>query len=142
MQYVSLKPELSGTESKIDIRTPLRISIGFINFLSGIDLSIGIHLFTTAGDCIFDVPSSSQVLDVGKYECSCIIPGNFLNDGDYYISVIFMKNTEVQMFYLEKCLSFEMEDYRGDIKWQGKWMGWVRPRFQIEISKKSDSVHA
>lgn len=136
IKYVSLKPELPEAQTKIDIRTPLHISVGFINCISGIDLSIGIHLFTTAGDCICDIPSPSGIIQSGEYECSCTIPGNFLNDGDYYISVIFMKNTEEQIFYLEKCLSFEVDDYRDNIKWQGKWMGWVRPQFPIGISKK------
>jgi lipopolysaccharide transport system ATP-binding protein len=141
IQFVSLKPELPDAEAKIDVRTPLLITIGFINYVANNDLSVGIHLFTAAGDCICDVPSSSQILNAGEYICSCTIPGNFLNDGEYYISVIFVKNTEIQIFYLEKCLSFEVADYRGNIKWKGKWIGWVRPQFQVEISQKTNSVH-
>lgn len=141
IQYVSLKPELAGSEERIDVRTPLHISVGFINHVAGIDLSVGIHLYTATGDCICDVPSSSRVLHEGEYVCSCTIPGNFLNDGEYYISVIFVKNTEVQIFYLERCLFFQVADYRGDIKWQGKWIGSVRPRFPVEISEKESSVH-
>lgn len=136
IQHVSLKPEFPDLETKIDVRTPLHISIGFINSMAGIDLSVGIHLFTTSGDCICDIPSSSKVLRADEYECSCTIPGNFLNDGDYYISVIFVKDTNEAVYYLERCLSFEVADYRGEIKWQGKWIGAVRPSFPIHITKK------
>lgn len=133
IRNISLKPELTGDKDEIDVRTPLHIHFEFVNFSSGIDLSIGIHLYNIFGECIFDVSSSSRVIEAGEFECSCRIPGNFLNDGDYYISAIFMKDTLEPIFYLEKCLTFEVADYRGNIKWQGKWMGAVRPDFPVKI---------
>lgn len=133
---VFLKPELPGPEAEIDVRTPLHIHFEFINYIPKISLSIGIHLFTAMDECIFDVSSASQCITEGAFRGSCLIPGKFLNDGSYYISVIFMKDTEEQVFYLQKCLTFDVADYRGDIKWQGKWMGAVRPDFPVTFQRK------
>lgn len=141
VKKVALEPELSNAEDIIDIRTPLHIHFEFINFSSGISLNVGIHLFTRLGECIFDILSPSRILPEGKYESRCTIPGNFLNDGEYYISIIFVKNTNELIYYLEECLTFEVADYRGDIKWKGKWMGAVRPNFPIQITQKINEVN-
>jgi len=67
---------------------------------------------------------------------NCHIPGNFLNDGSYYASVSFVKNTTQRIFYFEACLSFEVEDYRKDTAWFGKWIGYVRPSFPVIVKPK------
>ncbi|HXS38151.1 MAG TPA: ABC transporter ATP-binding protein [Flavipsychrobacter sp.] len=130
---IEIKPELENDQSIIDIRTPLHISFSFSSF-SDINLCVGVHLFTISGDCIFDVCSLPQQYAVGVYKGECTIPGHFLNDGAYYISLIFVKDTSIQLFYLEECLSFEVEDFRENFAWFGKWMGHVRPAFPVNIS--------
>lgn len=128
---VSLVPESLDPEAEIDVRTPLQIYFEFLNLSPELDLSIGIHLFSATDECIFDIASKNSVIPEGAFEGSIKIPGNFLNDGSYYISIIFVKDTQEQVFYLEKCLTFDVADYRGDIQWQGKWMGAVRPSFPV-----------
>lgn len=143
IEEVSLHPRLTSPDAEIDVRTPLGITFRFRLLVPGIDLSVGIHLFSrTTEECIFDVPSPSRVLDAGFYEGRSEIPGSLLNDGEYYVSIIFVKDTLDQIFYLEKCLCFEVKDYRGNIRFQGKWMGHVRPRFPISITPQSPSTHA
>jgi len=128
-----LEPLLDHDQSVIDIRTPLRIHFSFSSFCDDINLCVGIHLFTASGDCIFDVCSVPAQYAAGRYQSECTIPGHFLNDGAYYISVIFVKDTSVPVLYLEECLSFEVEDFRENMAWYGKWMGHVRPDFPVHI---------
>lgn len=137
---VALEPDLPKEDAEIDVRTPLRVYFEFVNHAPGIRLSIGIHLFTALDECIFDVSSAAEAVPEGIFKGSCDIPGNFLNDGSYYISVIFMKDTEDQIFYLQRCLTFDVADYRGDIKWQGKWMGVVRPDFPVSFHLKDSDI--
>ena len=85
----------------IDIRTPLTLNFEFHNFQEGINLVTGIHLFTMSGECIFDVSSKPREYSAGVIRGTCTIPGNFLNDGSYYISIIFVRDTSVEVFYLE-----------------------------------------
>lgn len=129
MQSVELEPQLPDGITQIDIRTPLTVRFRFFNHNENIALSTGLHLFTAAGECIFDVSTDSTVQKAGLIEGECNIPGHFLNDGAYYFSIIFVKDTSQELFYFENCLQFEVEDYRENMAWYGKWQGYVRPRF-------------
>ncbi len=132
---VELIPQITNPGDPIDIRTPLTVKFKFWNLTDNVSLSVGLHLFSYNGECIFDIPSPSKYFDKGLIAGECSIPGNFLNDGSYFISLIIVKDTSVQLYYFEDCMSFDVEDYRGDIKWFGKWMGAVRPSFPFRVEQ-------
>ncbi len=137
MTRLSLHPKLLPGCKEIDIRTPIELTFSFFNYASGIELCVGIHLFKANDECVFDVSSPAETVPSGAFEGSVTIPGNFLNYGDYYLSVIFVKDGVTPLFYLEKCVAFEVADYREDCKWKGEWMGIVRPDFPVQITCKS-----
>ncbi|MFD2247983.1 ABC transporter ATP-binding protein [Pontibacter ruber] len=141
IKSVELVPHLENPEDPLDIRVPLTVKFQFWNMQDGVVLGSGLHLFTAGGECIFDVPSPSVVCEKGIVEGECTIPGNFLNDGAYYMSLIIVKDTSVSLFYLEECLSFELEDYRENIQWYGKWWGAVRPKLPFLFHQKSMVAH-
>lgn len=132
IKKVSITPQLLQQQQSADIRTPLLIEFSFENFQQ-INLCVGVHLFTIGGDCIFDVSSTPADFLNGNFSGSCLIPGNFLNDGAYYISLIFVKDTSVPLFYFEEIISFEIADFRENFNWYGKWIGHVRPAFPVNI---------
>jgi lipopolysaccharide transport system ATP-binding protein len=103
------------------------------------DLIVGVHLFGIGGDCVFDVASPRTHAARGIIGGQCRIPGNFLNDGAYYISIVFVKNTTKRLFYFESCLSFEVEDYRDNTSWYGKWIGHVRPGFPVTLQQQTNN---
>jgi lipopolysaccharide transport system ATP-binding protein len=132
---VELIPQLHESGAAVDIRTPFIFRISFTNVKDGVQLSLGLHLFSYEGECIFDVTTSATVFNQGVINGECRIPGDFLNDGSYFLSVIFMKDTSIPLFYLEECISFEVSDYRENMQWFGKWMGAVRPKFPFSIEQ-------
>jgi len=132
---VEIVPQIENADGPLDIRVPLTIKFKFWNFTDDVSLAIGLHLFTYGGECIFDNQSPSAYYNKGLIEGECTIPGNFLNDGSYFISIIVNRDTSIELFYFEECMSFDLEDYRGEIKWYGKWMGAVRPRFPFHIEQ-------
>ncbi|SKC65869.1 ABC transporter ATP-binding protein [Ohtaekwangia koreensis] len=134
VKSVRLVPDLDDPATPIDVRTRLSLEFEFWNYDDGIDLVTGIHLFTQSSECIFDVSSKSKNYSKGLIKGTCTIPGNFLNDGSYYISIIFVKGTSVEVFYLNECISFDVEDYRENTNWYGKWMGYVRPDFPVVLT--------
>jgi lipopolysaccharide transport system ATP-binding protein len=133
MMSVELVPTLQEGSSHIDIRTPLKVRFRFYNCSDNIVLATGLHLFTVAGECIFDVSSQPAVYGKGIVGGECSIPGNFLNDGSYYFSIIFVKDTSQQLYYFENCLRFEVQDHRENMAWYGKWQGYVRPQFPFSL---------
>lgn len=139
IKWVELVPELESPEDPLDIRVPLTVKFQFWSLKEDVELSVGLLLFTAGGECIFDVPSEASLSQVGIMEGECTIPGNFLNDGSYYICLHFVKDTSVPVYDLDECLSFDLEDYRGNIQWYGKWWGAVRPKLPFQL-KHSELV--
>jgi lipopolysaccharide transport system ATP-binding protein len=135
IRLVELIPHRQHDDDPVDVRTPLTIRFQFWNLQNDVNLCIGLHLHTQSAECIFDVHSPPADYRAGLIEGTCHIPGNFLNDGSYYFSLIFMKDTSIELFYLEECLTLEVEDYRENINWYGKWAGYVRPRFPFTLKQ-------
>ncbi|MBS0026531.1 ABC transporter ATP-binding protein [Chitinophaga sp. 22321] len=137
--YIRIKKvSLQYDTALFDIRTPfvVRFECWYTDPDPG-KLIAGIHLFNMAGECIFDVASKGDLLQPGVISGECRIPGNFLNDGAYYLSVVFVKDTTTRLFYFEGCLSFNVEDYRENTAWFGKWMGYVRPDFPVILNQQN-----
>ncbi|GAB3820327.1 ABC transporter ATP-binding protein [Pontibacter rugosus] len=134
---VSITPHLEHSDGIIDVRTPLTVTFQFWNMLEEVNISIGLVLFSYSGDCIFDLLSPATVCQKGLVEGECTIPGNFLNDGSYYISIHVARDVSMPLFYFEECLAFDVEDYRGDIIYFEKWWGAVRPQFPFRIESKA-----
>jgi lipopolysaccharide transport system ATP-binding protein len=128
-----LIPRLKDPLHPIDIRTPLTIKFRFVSYADEMILATGIHLFNLADECIFDVSNEPAVFQKGIISGSCEIPGNFLNDGSYYLSLIFVKDSSSVLFYYEEALHFDVEDHRENMNWYGKWMGAVRPQFEVNL---------
>ena len=144
IKRVELIPDYPQEEELIDVRTALRLELEFWYdppTSNDIDLTVGIHLFTLGGDCIFDVASPRTGLRKGLISGNCVIPAHFLNDGSYYISIVFVSNTTRRLFYFESCLSFEVADHRENTAWYGKWMGCVRPDFKVQLENQNSFTH-
>lgn len=140
IQSVELIPHLPSPLAPIDVRTSLTVKFCFYNYGKKINLITGLHLFTLAGECIFDVACSPAIYDEGLMEGECNIPGNFLNDGSYYFSIVFLKDGSQTLYYFEECLHFDMEDYRENTNWYGKWQGYVRPKFPFRLKQFTNTL--
>jgi len=137
---VELIPHKNNSEDPLDIRTPLTIQFEFWNLSDSIVLSSGLILNSYKGECIFDIPAPDVRCHKGIVSGECHIPGNFLNDGSYYISITIVKDKAVGIYNFEECLSFEIEDYRPDLNWYGKWKGVVRPNFPFVLTPSKSFV--
>jgi lipopolysaccharide transport system ATP-binding protein len=126
---VELIPDIPELGIPLNITNSMKVRFVFKNLCDNVNLIAGLHLFTLSGECIFDVSTTPTIFKEGLMEGECSIPGNFLNDGSYYFSIIFVRNTSEPLYYLEECLYFDMEDYRVNTSWFGKWQGYVRPQF-------------
>ena len=98
------------------------------------ELMVNLQVFSNAGELIFELASGNYSFRNGVVKGESSIPGGFLNDGLYYISLAFVRNSTTRLFYLESCLSFNVEDYKdsGNI-YGGKWGGVVRPSFPLKL---------
>lgn len=136
---VELIPDIPELGIPLNITNAITVKFVFHNNTQNVNLVAGLHLFTLSGECVFDVSTVPNIFNEGLMQGECSIPGNFLNDGSYYFSIIFVKNTSEPVYYLEECLYFDMEDYRINTTWFGKWMGYVRPQLPFVLKPASDS---
>lgn len=130
---IELIPHLEDPLEPIDVRTPLTIRFRFKSLDKLIHLSANLGLFTLAGECVFNIRTAAADYQDSIIEGECLIPGNFLNDGSYYITLYFMKDTSRPVFEYEECLHFDVADYRENTNRYDKWQGNVRPHFPFEL---------
>jgi lipopolysaccharide transport system ATP-binding protein len=136
---VELTPNYLNQYQVIDIRTELTVHFEFkYQAEKSGDLMVILQVFSNAGELIFEIASSKYVFKNGNIKGESVIPGNFLNDGLYYISLAFVGNSSTRLFYLESCLSFDVEDYKDSGSLYGKWPGVVRPSFPVILKQASD----
>ena len=143
-QYIKLKlielvPLLNQPNEPMDIRTPLTVKFQFWNYCIDAELNVGLVLYNHLGECVFDLISPPIKSEKGIIEGEVNIPGDFFNDGSYYFSINVAKDASKRLFDLEECISFELEDYRGNLKYYEKWWGAVRPKFPYSL--KQIEVH-
>jgi lipopolysaccharide transport system ATP-binding protein len=135
IRQVKLEPSYINESSIIDVRTPLSLSFEcWYNLDKSSDVMVAVQLFGAGGECVFELNSPKKQFEKGKIFGNCQIPGYFLNDGSYSISLSFMKSSIDRLFLYESCLSFDVEDYRENTDWYGKWNGSVRPAFPLSLN--------
>ena len=127
VKHIEVLPDLINGSKNIDVRTPLKISFEFWNLLDTADLNLSVFLYNMTGECVFNVGSQSKTFSKGLIKGMLEIPGNFLNDGSYYISVMIVKDTADPIFFMEDAISFDVADFREGTNWYGKWPGAIRP---------------
>lgn len=130
---MELIPDYPDNLTHIDVRTPMRVQFEFWNMMDRANLNLSLHLYSLTGECIFNVGSTSQTYGNGLIQGECIIPGYFLNDGTYTISIMIVKDTVTPLYNMEEGITFDVEDYREGVAWYGKWPGYVRPQFPFRV---------
>lgn len=127
IKKIEVVPELVDGSKNIDVRTPLKVNFEFWNMLETAQLNLSMFLYNMTGECVFNVGSPAKTFSNGLIKGMLEIPGNFLNDGSYYISVMIVKDTADPIYFMEDAISFDVADFREGTNWYGKWPGAVRP---------------
>lgn len=133
IRRIELTPDYQDELTHIDVRTPMKLRFEFWNRMDRANLNLSMHLNSLTGECIFNVGTQSRSYGKGLIAGECTIPGYFLNDGSYTISVMVVKDTVTPLYTMEEGITFDVEDYREGIAWYGKWPGYVRPQFPFEM---------
>ena len=136
-----LVPEYQDELKHIDVRTPMQLEFEFWNLQEGAVLNLSMHLYSYTGECIFNVGTHAQSFSKGLVRGVCELPGHFLNDGSYVVSMMIVKDTSTVLYNMEEALTFDIEDYRENVTWYGKWPGYIRPQLNFSISQTEPVVN-
>ncbi len=134
---------------RVDISEDVKIHLVYNLLKDKENIFTAIRLKSQNGNIVFssgDMPgaTSSNSSWYGKkrmkgiYQTICTIPGDFLNDTSYYISIHINKDVKKEYIYLEDCLNFRVIDTGRMRKvFTGGWIGEVRPLLKWETGKIS-----
>jgi lipopolysaccharide transport system ATP-binding protein len=112
----------------ITVNTPFDLVTEFWCFEEGFSVNVSMHLFDRMGECVYNIYTINKPLQKGLHRAVFHIPANLMNDGCYYVSNMFVTNSQAY-FYHEHAHAFEVVEEREASGWHGKWIGSVRPTF-------------
>lgn len=130
LHRVRISPDNGGPASKITVSTPIKLEFEYWNYIQNAHLNLSLVLYDLQDVCIFNSVSDAEVFPTGLVSGVCHIPGNFLNDMEYRVRVLIVKDTSVPLLDCENVAMFEVHDVERQGNWYGKWVGAIRPKFK------------
>jgi lipopolysaccharide transport system ATP-binding protein len=129
----------------VDIDKDFWIEVEYWNLIPGSRRLVSIDLIDSVGLTVlrsFNLPSvalepdpwASRLYPRGLFKTRCKIPGNFLNDGTYYVSVFINEEVKVTILYEKNLVQFFVRETGAMRKEDltGPWVAVVRPRLAWE----------
>ena len=130
-----IKVKYAGIEfegERLTVKMPFDIVTEFWCEKEGYPINVSMHLYDSAGNCVFNVSTENKPLSKGLHKAVFHVPGNLMNDGIYSVGNMFVSQSTCQFFHKEAC-GFEISEDRKASGWHGKWTGAVRPTGFIPI---------
>jgi lipopolysaccharide transport system ATP-binding protein len=124
----------------VPIDKPVTIELDYLNLVGGSRVMTAVHITDSVGTSVLstmNAPSACVETDpwfdkprpVGRYRSRCTLPANFLNDGLYRVSPIFLTGGAETAVHEREIVSFMVHETGAMRKeYQGAWLGVVRPR--------------
>ena len=115
---------------KITVATPLRLDLELRNSTPGLILNFTVHVSTIEGTHVFSSASEACPRPAGLMRAAMKIPGHFLNDAIYALTLQVVKDGTQTLYLHPNLLGFEVHDIEREGFWHGKWPGVVRPQLE------------
>jgi lipopolysaccharide transport system ATP-binding protein len=124
----------------VDIRKPFHIEVEYEVFQALPGVRVACRLLAADGSVVFTSTDSSddawqgKTRGLNKYISRCEIPGNFLNEGQYGITVSADVPFVEIMFFEDNVLSFHVEQTGGiGGQYPEKWPGVICPKLNWHV---------
>jgi lipopolysaccharide transport system ATP-binding protein len=144
----SARVRLDGgsTMNRITVHSTIDLEFEYWNLVPDTCLNLSLLLHNQEGVTVLNTgPTSEPVwhgrpFPAGLFRSVCRIPGNFLNDTPYRVTLYVIKDQSSAVFVQENILMFEVCDTTETRSgWYGKWPGVVRPNFDWTTEMVEDS---
>jgi lipopolysaccharide transport system ATP-binding protein len=131
---------------EVDIREPVAVEMVFdVLRVDGLQFVPDYHFFGADGAAAFvSSDFARRIREPGRYRSTCMVPGNFLNDGTYFVGVALASfERGVQVHYYEtNAVQFLVRDPLLDVPtrsgWGGRIEGVLRPLLEWRTNKVSE----
>ncbi len=132
-RHVKLTPE-----KNITVDNEIMIEFSFNSTLQKGKINISLHLYTIKDELVFATASPTQDTYAGLMHFQCAIPGNFLNDETFKVSILVINDGRA-VYVFEEALVFEVNDLPRGTGWLEKWPGILRPTLEWTFHKTKDA---
>jgi ABC-type polysaccharide/polyol phosphate transport system ATPase subunit len=144
IKRISLKNSLKQENQDFNISEAINIFIEYEILERGYKAMFSVVLFDEMGTILFGSINNlepqyfNKALEKGQYVSECHIPGNLLNEGVYYISLIGMSSSKTDAFTIEHALKINAHD-DGILKkgYEGNYGGFFRPKLEWSTFQKN-----
>ncbi len=138
----------------VDIEDAVEIQIEYWNLRPDARITCSIHLLDSLGGGVLASANlksamlgsdawAGQPHPMGLFRSSCVLPGNFLNEGPYAISAFVLTDVANVQAQADSVVSFTVHETGGMRKeFQGSWLGVVRPRLAWSTEAMGTTVEA
>jgi lipopolysaccharide transport system ATP-binding protein len=126
-------PIFDKADEPVTVKTPVDIEFEFWNYVDTVPINLSMHVYTPTEECVFNVGTESKILSKGVHKGTCKIPANFLNDGNFKITMMIVAEASYALYNFDKGLTLEIHEDRGATAWSGKWPGVVRPQMPFYL---------
>jgi lipopolysaccharide transport system ATP-binding protein len=131
----------------VTLSRPFQIEVEFETLSSDVNTLFSFSLHSSGSELIFGSVSNSLdksdslIRQPGIYKITCEIPGNFLNNGSFYINVNGYTENFTNHFAIENPLGFEAYD-DGILRkeYKGNYSGYIRPLLNWKISTTKNTA--
>lgn len=138
VRALRIVPQVTDRDEALTVKTPIHIEFEFYLNTADTPINLSLHLCTLADDVVFNAISKVKTVGKGLYKGVLEIPGDFLNDGGYYMDMLVVQNSSRVLYKYMKAATFMVEDRRDNMNWHRKWVGIVRPQFPFDFTKISE----
>jgi len=133
LKKVRILSEEEKPSSQLDIDKDILIELFYWNFIKGAKLLPSIRLINNEGITVFtavDMVLYGHPSQEGLFRSVCRIPGNFLNQGCYFVDVIISGSAGIMDDHIfeQQLISFDVVEPAAMRKeYSANWVGVVRP---------------
>ncbi len=136
LHRISVRPADGTPHDPIHTDSEVILEFLYWNFVPDLILNLSLHVYNEHGILAFNTFPILETVWNGKpfpqglFRSTCRIQGNLLNDGQYRIQLLFVREQAYHLFGMDDAIVFEVleSEWRAKmISWHGKWQGVVRP---------------
>ena len=137
LSRIRVRPE--SADEAVTVRTPLVVEVDYETLVPGLRLNVAISVHNESGVLAFASGNEAEAsMPAGTYRTTGRIPGDLLNDGRHFISVMLIRDDANVEISIDHALVFQVDDnlhMRG--AWYGHWPGVVRPHLSWSTERLS-----
>lgn len=126
----------AGKNELITVHTPFQISADFYSYLDKGEMNMNVALYSTTGECVFNIGSPCIQAYPSIVRLEANIPGSLLNARPYKLTITVIQDRKEIIHQFDQCLTIDVEDERDEIGFYGEWPGLIRPQLDIDLYNK------